>query len=215
MDRLTFLKRAAVVPLVAIIPARAFAQGAPLPKEVIPPSTLKVYRGVTELVGNDRVIHIGFKEAIQGYEHEYPTLAKAVDGWDGRRAHSTKIEWLQENRKGKLYAEHNFQQIIRVPFTVSGTGMSRYGDQLLRKLRLEALHQHLQQVEYVLVNGKRERDFEKMRSTCGGIGCFGAGRLALSPLRDLVLLTNRQAMDVDGYTEEFLSEISLQVWKDK
>lgn len=214
MDRRQFLRLgafAAVAPLVARIPAPAFAQGATLPKPLP-----NVSSSLFEPLQSQQRIEIGYRNAIQGYEHVYPTLAEAVGNWDGKRAMSTKIEWLRENRKGKRFVEHNFQQIIRTPYGITGTerAVSHHGHEaMLTVLRKENLHQHLAAVELTLKSGVRSHDLNGPcpRSTCGGASQYKPGPLRLRPLRDLVLLTSRQAMDYDGYTEEFLGEISLQV----
>jgi hypothetical protein len=59
--------------------------------------------------------------------------------------------------------------------------------------------------------------YENVLQFCGGYRHFLGRDLAdndtirLRPLRDLVLLKNRQAPDFDGYAEEWLSEFSLEV----
>jgi hypothetical protein len=53
-----------------------------------------------------------------------------------------------------------------------------------------------------------------MAATTSGYGSYGFGidmsYVSLRPLRDTVLLTNRQANDADTIDEEYLSEFSLE-----
>ncbi len=224
MDRKRFLKRAAAVPLVAMIPPSAFAEDSPmgfLPSEMheipkIPyPSSLSI----------ENVVVIGFKNAILGYQHVYPTLARAIENMSP--AISTKIEWFVLSRRGGNFmgeTEFNYTQIIRTPFSQTSTELASKlyskGDRFA-KLRLERLHQHLADVEHTLRYGKRSEGYSGhfsdgtlIRSplrTCGGLCEFKPGKPKLRVLRDLVLLQNRQPMDADLYSEEFLSEFSLQV----
>lgn len=235
MDRKKFIQASALAVSLPFLPKGwlpapppAFKQGSgPLKPTVLT-------TGLTPFAGN-RVIEIGFANAIMGYEYLYPTLAKAVENirlannivviWDDQ---GNDVQWKNGGRPYEPYGnadrvgrmirkskgKYNFQQIIRTPFGLTGTEAStyRYGaDSPLVQLRKSALHQHLRDVENTLLHGKRSRTMASQWSSCGGVECFGAGRLALRPLRDLVLLTNRQANDEDRYTEEFLSEFTLQV----
>lgn len=217
MDRKKFLKRAAAVPLVAVIPPSAFAEASPMP--VMPPEMFTpLPAAFIHRVGGENVIEIGYRNAILGYEHVYPTLARAIERMDA--ALSTKIEWLLPN---PTRAEYNYTQILRTPFSITGTerALSYDGDANLRKLRLEQLHRHLADAEKTVRFGKRSirysghfSDGQLIRTplhTCGGICEFKAGRPSLMVLRDLVLLQNRQMNDSDTYAEEFLSEFSLRV----
>lgn len=210
MDRKSFLRlgiAAAFTPLIGFprAPAPAYAEGSKLAKPL--PAMVPL--------GNDRVIAIGYANAVYGYEHVYPTLARAVKNM--QPAMSTMIEWVDSRGK----AEFNYAQIVRTPFGATGTEMSRhhYTDRFetfIRGQRKDALHSHLADVEQTLLNGKRLDTKMSGRypipiRLCGGVNCFKPGNLSLRPLRDLVLLTSRQAMDEDRYTEEYLGEFSLQV----
>jgi hypothetical protein len=59
-----------------------------------------------------------------------------------------------------------------------------------------------------------KREWNDMASTTSGYGSYGFGIdlscVKLRPLRDTVLLTNRQANDADTIDEEYLSELSLE-----
>jgi hypothetical protein len=59
-----------------------------------------------------------------------------------------------------------------------------------------------------------KREWNDMAATTSGYGSYGFGidmsYVSLRPLRDTVLLTNRQANDADTIDEEYLSEFSLE-----
>jgi hypothetical protein len=236
MDRKKFLQASFVVATLPFLPKGWLLAPPPAFKQGSGPLKPILNTGIDLLDSSQRVIEIGFANAIMGYEHLYPTLAKAVENmspakstiviWDDQ---GNDVEWWKHRprpyepydagvyvdrliRKSK--GKYNYQQIIRTPFGMTNTEMSstRYGPvSPIVQLRRSALHQHLGDVENTLRFGKRSRKVARPWSSCGGVECFGAGRLALRPIRDLVLITNRQANDEDHYTEEFLSEFTLQV----
>lgn len=206
MDRKTFLIRAAAVPIVASIPPSAYVEGGRAGV------TLPALR-----VQGTKAIHIGYKQAVTGYEYVYPTLYAATRNME--QATNIKIEW---DRDGRHYK--NYLQIFRNPYSVSQTELSsrQYGgDSLLRRVRLESFHQHLADVEKALVNGVGDLYDEfsighfRYSTLTGTKELFRYGRIprkiSLYCLRDLCLIPDRQANDFDGYTEEFLGEITLKV----
>lgn len=228
MNRRSFFARAAGVislPWIAKIPSSAYAESDVAPLVIPPPETF-------DLFSKGRVIDIGFKNAIKGYEHIYPTLAKSIQRME--MGFQTEIRWSRNINGTSLH--HNFMQITRTPFGISNTERSSrdYSDARLMKLRKEQLHQHLFDVENTLRNGnpsERWRGYVEERAsvkpmakyptykainsvpirTCGGVRAYPPGVPCLVVLRDLSLLTGRQPNDADMYQEEFLSEFTLRV----
>src|SRR5215467_10887184 len=167
-------------------------------------------------LGSMQVVSIGYKDATAMFPGKFPTLEKAAQ--DMHPATSPKIEWLIPEGRKKGRAEHNFTQIFRTSYFISGVQMASrlYGDDLAR-LRVEALLRHLQDVENTLIWGHRmneahgETGHTVPLRAMGGTIEFKGEHLRLRPLRDLVL---RRWADnwKDGYSEEYLGEVSLEVF---
>lgn len=221
MDRREFLRGMAVS-----LGIGAYALGggklaeAEVPEEINPPDPpqpAQVFNNLSlsatgfEGLYSQRIIHIGYDFAIRGSEHAYPLLARAIK--NSERALSPKIEWLHK-KNGKIEVLHNYTQIFRNPFGITGTQMhSRFYDGQLVKLRNDALHAHLGAVENCLRYGtcKEEHTEFWSKRTMGGIKQYPAGTPKLMILRDLQLITNRQRLDADMYEEELLGEVTLKV----
>lgn len=180
-------------------------------------------------------ISVGFEKALSLFPNRrFPLLRRAVK--NQKPAFSTKVEWLANDRRGRRYAEHNWTTIFRNPWGVTNTfrssrlyrdtSTSRKEREILGaeyvKERLKALEGHLTAIEHSLKYGVRSVDYNAPYGMCthmGGVldvlerkrNILRSDKLTLRVLRDLVILTNRQANDADEYREEWLSEVTLEV----
>lgn len=233
--RKSFLKQVGVVAGAAIflreLPTGGYqletAEGAALPKR----GSVTIMQGWVEGDRLSNRLEMGFEQAMSlpwGKENiDFPVLKRAVA--DMGPAYSTEVEWIYKNRLGRRIAKKNYTQIIRTPYTITGT-MVAAKPEVIQQIRRQALKHHLKSVEEILRVGvpfksvppkpwhlMTEEDWMTYRpmQTMGGARHF-LGRMpqkgdtfSLRVLRDLALYLNRQHNDSDSITDEWLSEISL------
>lgn len=152
----------------------------------------------------------GYRKAIEGREHEYPLLARAIDNL--QPAQNVKIEWP---------GGWNYQQIVRWPFGITDRELVRHGipegalneHPALVAHKDEFLTKVLESIERILWDGVRDlpRTFTR---TCGGArellgrDPIDTDRIALRPLRDLEFRTWEK--DNGTVVGEWIAEFSLE-----
>lgn len=161
----------------------------------------------------------GFVEAIKGYESRFPTLNLALR--NAKPMTRTHVKWVQKTGAARI----NNAQILRQPWGMSHTFMATSPDEMMKRETLKKRLEILQSVENVLLWGEPDGNeyyshdedgiFTYRRLMAGGAMHYlgrkptKRDRFELHVLRDLTLLTNRQANDWDGRMDEFICEISL------
>ncbi len=226
MKRSDFLKRSAIISgsivLFKELPAaheEAFASLTPLPEASTLPKALYGYQANP----GPWVIEYGFEQAAAlpwHLEKFNPVLIRRA--LPANPAYNIKVEWLHRGKK-----HENYTQIVRTPFSASNAQMAstfarEEGRDRWSQITRQALKSHLKAVEEILEHSKgsngviQRNGYEMSIHTLSGSRQL-LGRLprrsdtfVLRPLRDLALLTNRQANDADMRTDEWLSEITLE-----
>lgn len=167
-----------------------------------------------------------FDDLVEGDEERFPTIVRALPS---QRAFSPKVEWINDSivdGELKRWAEFNWCQIVRWPYSTLGVEESSTRDPREMSSTDKQTGKFLAAVEEILVNGVRS-EFSygpgseyPLVKCCGGYRYF-LGRdledddqLNLKVLRNPSLYiwdTDRDGIPLDNHTFEWIAEFSLQV----